>query len=81
MPPQLLKPVLNQSPQHSSLTASPLTHSTHSIPHMLHAQVAGADGRIDREEFVRLFKTLLAKIKGDPEPVAEAAAAAGYAAE
>lgn len=43
-------------------------------------QVAGADGKVDKAEFVRLFRTLLAKIKGHPEPVAEAALEQGYVA-
>jgi hypothetical protein len=41
-------------------------------------QVAGTDGRMDKAEFVNLFKTLLGKIQGNPAPVAQAAAAAGY---
>jgi hypothetical protein len=41
-------------------------------------QAAGADGKIDKAEFVNLFRHLLAKIKGNPAPVAEAAAASGY---
>jgi hypothetical protein len=43
-------------------------------------QVAGADGKMDKPEFVNLFRTLLGKIQGDPAPVAHAAAAAGYQA-
>lgn len=45
---------------------------------MPYLQAAGADGRMDKAEFVNLFKHLLAKIRGNPAPVAEAAAAAGY---
>lgn len=41
-------------------------------------QVAGADARMDKAEFVNLFKQLLAKIQGNPAPVAEAAASTGY---
>jgi hypothetical protein len=33
---------------------------------------------MDKAEFVNLFKQLLAKIQGNPAPVAEAAAATGF---
>lgn len=43
-------------------------------------QVAGADGKMDKAEFLHLFRTLLGNIQGNPAPVAQAAAAAGYQA-
>lgn len=48
--------------------------------YMYVVQAAGADGKMDKPEFVNLFKHLLNKIRGNPAPVAEAAAAAGYQA-
>jgi hypothetical protein len=47
---------------------------------MLYLQAAGADMKINKQEFIQLFKKLLAKITGHPDVVAEAAAANGYTA-
>lgn len=47
---------------------------------MLCLQAAGGDLKIDKQEFIQLFKKLLARITGQPEVVAEAAIANGYTA-
>lgn len=47
---------------------------------MLCVQAAGGDLKIDKQEFVQLFKKLLSRITGHPDVVAEAAAANGYTA-
>lgn len=60
-----------------------LAHLPQVPSHLLNsvfAKVAGADQKIDKAEFVTLFRTLLGKIKHDPAPVAQAAAASGFEA-